>query len=344
MLVLSGAVLTAIYVLYIDIIMEKGIGIHQLPGIVKKIFGKKARDGIAMFLLFGRAGIMFLYTIIIADFSTILLKNILGLEISKIFVSLIITFLLSIAIARNIKFVAKLSLSLSMIILVILSLTSVTGILAVHTTDPGTIQLFLSSRPDMSLREILHLCGALYGVSLGALSGLAAIPSLKELVPEELKIRSIVITGTLIALVIYALFALFISTFSSTITEDALTGLGNFWWVDMLAVAGLLCIITSYLGIGNSLYEVFTLDYSLPKYLSWLLTFAPAATLYVIGIRSFIYMATLIGSVVGGIEGITIIACYWGYKIKTGARFSLKQKIMIVCLGMILVAGIILSL
>jgi len=42
-LAITGVILTKLYSMYIDVLVKKGVSVHQLSGIVAKLFGKRAK-------------------------------------------------------------------------------------------------------------------------------------------------------------------------------------------------------------------------------------------------------------------------------------------------------------
>jgi len=346
-LVISGMVLISLYTMYIDLILERGMGFHQLPGIVGKVFGKKAKNYAAAPLLIARIGILLLYITIFGEFSSLVLENVITVHIPVVIPATIIAFIGSLAIRKKITFFAKIGLPLSLSIVLILGIT---GIL-------GFKEILIPSQPVFSINNLLldlqlfvknwqsnlRPLGTIYGVSIGALSGIAAIPSLKGLIADKKSLRSIVITGTIISGLLYAGFALFTMANSEQVSTEALRGLGNHWWVDILAIVGLTCTITSFLGIGRSLFEILTLDYSVSPATSWLITFITPTLLYLVGLRDFVQLAAIIGGLIGGIEGLLILACYW--KEESDDRtLPVTKRLYITIIGVILSIGILLSI
>ncbi len=332
------------YILYIDLISEEGMGFHQLPGIVGKIFGRKAKNISGIFLLLGRVGIIFLYTLLIGNFSALLIKNTLGISVSPTLIAISITILFSLVIRRKIKAVAKVQSILSFFKVALIAVVSIGGIIYVISKDPslfGKIKLFTTEQTGNWL-DTFKSIGLLYGVNLGALSGIAAIPSLKEITNERKSLTKSVIYATVISALLYVVFCIFVIAQSPTLTMDSLTGLGSHWWVNLLILTGLICVITAYLGMGNSLFEIYSKDYSLNENLAWILTIAPGLALYLSGYRNFVQMMAILGGVIGGIEGIMILASYWKKKLLLPTIIPLK-KVLIVLVGLILGIGALIS-
>lgn len=346
-LILSGTILISLYFMYIDLILERGMGFHQLPGITGKVFGKKAKNYTAIPLLIARIGILLLYITIFGEFSSLVLENVFTVHIPVVIPAITIAFISSLAIRRKITLFAKASLPLSLIIVFLIGITSILGLR----------ELFLLDQSILSIKTLLTDCqlylqnwqtnighiGIIYGVSIGALSGVAAIPALKGLTTKKKSLKQVVVTGTIISALLYAGFSLFIISNSKQVSTEALRGLGEYWWVDVLAVGGLICTITSFLGIGRSLFEILTLDYSISPTVSWLITFLAPTLLYLAGVRDFVHLVAIVGGLIGGIEGLLILACYW--KVEASDKtLSTAKSLYILAIGLILSVGIFLSI
>lgn len=327
--------------LYLDLIFEPGIGVHQLPGIVKKLFGKKVQTFITLLVTFSRTGYMFLYTLIVGNFATLVLENIFDIKISRILLSITITFISSLAIRKKIKFLAKIQLYLSIIMVAIVGVIS--WFIVLRNGLPDLSYLGQLKTGNLSTWQILSAIGIIQGISMGALTGTTAIPSLKQLVNNEKRLRFVTAIATVIAGVVYTGFVLFVLSNSTNVSQDALSGLDPMWAANLFAAAGILCIITSYLSLGNSMYEIFHIDHKISGNISWLLTFLPATLLVLTGFENFSRTAAVSGSIIGGIEGLVILVCYWKEE-KLLKELTPLLKIGIVALGIILSAGIILSL
>lgn len=340
-LILSAAILGSIYIAYLDLIFEKGIGFHQLPGIVKKLFGQRWQNLVTILLSLSRSGILFLYMLIGGDFGHLVIKNLFGIEVSRIVISMAIFFLASLAIRRKIKFLARIQFWLSLFIILTIAVVSGIGLARIGLSDLSFIGELSSG--DLGISEKLGIIGVIYGTSIGALSGIAAVPSMKGLIENENKLRLVTSLAGLIATLVYTGFALFVITNSSSVTPDALSGLGSNWWVSLMAAVGLVCVVTSYLSLGNSLFEIFNIDYKASENIAWLMTFIPPTLLLLSGFDNFAEFAALIGGAIGGIESIIILVCYWVEEKRIG-ELTGKLKFFIVVAGIVLGFGVFLSI
>ena len=82
------------------------------------------------------------------------------------------------------------------------------------------------------------------------------------------------------------------------------------------SIFGVLAVGTSFLMIGSALDEVFRWDYGLKKGWSWLLVVLPPLVLFFIGLRAFIDVISLVGSLAVGLILLVLIFMYMEAKTK----------------------------
>jgi amino acid permease len=233
----AGLILISLYTMYIELMLEKGMGLHQLPGIAGKVWGKKAKTIVAVALLFGRTGIMFLYTIILGDFGSLILENVFGLSVSPVLIAVVTTFIASVLVTRQVKVMSRIELYLSAVIVSIIGFVSIFGIISFANTSGAELTgLFAQDAvlDNPSFIDSLGNLGLIYGVTIGAMSGIAAIPALKKISRDKEVLTSATRVGTTLVVILYALFAIFVIISSDSVSADALHGLGNNWWVTLI--------------------------------------------------------------------------------------------------------------
>lgn len=160
-----------------------------------------------------------------------------------------------------------------------------------------------------------------YGVLLFAFAGMSAIPIQKEILRgEENKLKKSILWSVLMVGVLYLLFAFTVVGISGDVTSpDAITGLFDFLGnkiVVLGSIFGVLAVGTSFLMLGSALDEVFRWDYGLKKGWSWLLTVLPPFVLFLIGLRTFIDVISLAGSLAIGLILLILIFTYIAAKSK----------------------------
>lgn len=160
-----------------------------------------------------------------------------------------------------------------------------------------------------------------YGILLFAFAGISAIPIQREILRgEENKLKKSIWWSVLLVGVLYLLFAFTVVGVSGDVTSpDAITGLFDFLGnkiVVLGSIFGVLAVGTSFLMLGSALDEVFRWDYGLKKGWSWLLTVLPPFILFMIGLRTFIDIISLAGSLAIGLIMLILIFIYLSAKTK----------------------------
>lgn len=154
-----------------------------------------------------------------------------------------------------------------------------------------------------------------YGVVLFSLGGVTAIPLQRQLLTgRERLLRPAIIAAMLFVAVLYLVFAFAVVGVSGEVTSpSAITGLFDFLGTPIVilgSVLGLLTISTSFLTLGTALFETFSLDYRMRTAAAWLLAALPPVIFFWSGLRNFIDVIGLVGSVSMGIMAVVLLlAC-----------------------------------
>lgn len=170
-----------------------------------------------------------------------------------------------------------------------------------------------------------------YGVILFALMGTPAIPELQEeLGKEKHKLKTAIIIGTILPIILYILFSFFvigivglenfellgsnqrIATIALSFYSSSILG----FLANMIAV---LAMFTSFLTLGIALVEVYEYDYLFSRKTSFLLTFSLPLIIVLFNLTNFITVIGVTGAIAGGLEGILVALMYWKAK-KLGDR------------------------
>jgi len=169
-----------------------------------------------------------------------------------------------------------------------------------------------------------------YGITLFALAGFSVIPTVRLILkPIEAKgyqinYPAIIFLGTLIPALLYALFIIAVVGVSGeSTTPDALSGLRYALGDGVVffgALLGLLAIYTSFIATGDELKNTFINDYRVSPLVAVLLTFMPPLLFYIFRIRDFIFVANVVGSLMGGYAGIMILLLWRAMQKKRSAR------------------------
>ncbi len=163
--------------------------------------------------------------------------------------------------------------------------------------------------------------------------GLSAIPEIGEVLKtaqERQSYKKIIILATIAAILFYWFFAFIIVGVSGKNTSsEAFEGLIPFLGPEIIFLGALAAVITladSFLIIGLALKNTLIYDFKIPKIFANFFTAGFPLILFVAGFRNFIETIGFVGTFLGVIEGIAIIAIF--KRIKTlGDRepeYSLK--------------------
>ena len=160
-----------------------------------------------------------------------------------------------------------------------------------------------------------------YGVVLFAFLGASAIPEMREVLRwEKESMKKAIIIGGLIPLVLYIFFAFsVVGVFGEKTSEIATIGLGQEFGRAVLIFANLFAVfamMTSFLGLGLALKEMYNFDYKLNNNISWALACFIPLIAFLFGLKSFINVIGLTGVFAGGLEGVLIVLMLWKSKKK----------------------------
>jgi tyrosine-specific transport protein len=177
-----------------------------------------------------------------------------------------------------------------------------------------------------------------YGPILFSLWGAALIPEVEEMLGEDKKLlKKIIPISILIPIVVYLFFIfLILGICGPQTTETALTGLGDFLGKGVVTLAlffGILTTFTSFIAFGLTLKKVFWYDLKIKKTISWAITCFIPLILFLIGIKNFIPVISVVGGIMLGIDGILILLMY--------RKITPRRKILIYPLMAIFLGGII---
>ena len=164
-----------------------------------------------------------------------------------------------------------------------------------------------------------------YGVVLFSLWGATLIPEVEEMLGDRKDLlKKIIPVAILIPILVYLFFIyLILGITGPQTTESAMIGLRNVLGDGVVSLGllfGVLTTFTSFIALGLTLKKVFWYDLRIEKNLAWAITcFVPLA-FFLIGVKSFIPVISLVGGVMIGINGILIILMY--QVLKKIRRFS----------------------
>jgi amino acid permease len=154
-----------------------------------------------------------------------------------------------------------------------------------------------------------------YGVVIFALSGLGAVPEMKDVLGKQAKrLPHAVVIGQAIVVALYALFTLAVVGVSGdATTEEAIKGLAPVLGSSLVVVGsllGLVAVSSIFSVLAVELQSTFRFDFHLPLRHAWALTLGVPLALFLLGLREFIELIGFLGGAFGGVLGITVVCVY----------------------------------
>ena len=134
----------------------------------------------------------------------------------------------------------------------------------------------------------------------------------------ELKNKIAVVTGSVIPIVIYSIFAFIVvgATGIGT-TEVATIGLGQKVGTLMIVFGNLFAFFamgTSFLTIGITTKELFKYDLKFSNFLSWLVVVSVPLMIFLFSARDFIKTMSIAGGLTFGLSGVLLVLMFWKAK------------------------------
>ncbi len=311
---------------------------HELTGYAEKYIGPWGKKLMFLAMLVGNYGALTAYIIGVGA----TLKAILGGQ--EIFYSLAFFILAAVIVYMGLKAVGNSEFYMQMVILLIILGISA---YAVTLVIPENLQGF-------DLMKVFIP----YGTIFFAFIGTAAIPEVREMLRKEAKLmKKAVFIGTLIPIIIYAIFTIVVvgvvgNSFDYLHANEriATVALGQVLGQNINILANIFAIFTmstSFLTIGLAMKWVYQYDYKIKKQTAWAITVFLPLVLALSGITTFIKTIGIVGAIAGGTEGILIVVMHKRAK-KLGERkpeYSIKHNpILSFILIALFVIGIILTL
>ncbi len=272
----------------------------RLVGFARIHLGKIGRKVALISTIFGLFGAILAYLIVGGEFLKALIGPFLGG--GDIFYTLLYFSLGSILIYFGVKAISKVEFFSLVLFFFLLILLFLGGF---KSFDFGNFNIMPKS-PSFFLP---------YGAVLFSLWGASLIPEVEEMLGVKKKmIKKVIPYALLIPIIIYIIFIfLVIGLSGSGTTESSLVGLKEFLPVGLFRISllfGFLATFTSFIALGLTLKKVFCYDLKVDKNLSWLITCFLPLSLFLLGVRSFIGVISLVGGVMMGIDAVLILLMY----------------------------------
>jgi tyrosine-specific transport protein len=288
---------------------------HQLTGYAEKYLGKHGKRIMGFAMIFGIYGAMMAYLIGVGN----TLSNMLGK--TPMFFGILFFVFVSSMIYFGIKSVGRTEMIMN--ILKSTAFVVICGIL-----------LFFAKTSNLPSFNPAYIFLP-YGAIIFAFIGTAAIPEMREeLRKNEQKLKKAILIGSIVPVIFYILFALFVvATTGSATTEIATHGLKliSFPLFIISNIFAVLAMATAALVLGVALKETYMYDFHLKPFLAWALTCIIPFLMFFFARKGFIDIISLTGAIMGGLEGILIMLMHRNAKLK-GTRnpeFTIKNYFLL---------------
>ncbi len=302
------ALMTILYNLAFAELTLRTQGTHQIAGYIDVWLGPAARRVAFFALILSGYGVLLAYMILAGQFLHTVLSQYIA--INPDWYAILFAAGWSLLVLSRLRVVATVDLVMAGLLVAVVAFIGVAGIRHVNWAN------FSGTLPEYWFLP--------YGIILFALSGASAIPIQRQLLTgRERLLKPAIITAVALVSVLYLIFAFTVVGMSGEATSpDALSGLYGIVGSGVLVLGslfGVMTISTSFLMMATALYETFHIDYGIRRVSAWLLVIVPPLVFYGGGLRNFIDLIGLVGSVAVGILSVLVLAAYLRSR-----RFSLR--------------------
>jgi len=278
---------------------------HQITGYTEKYLGPWFKRAIFFSIALALYSALLVYVVLAGDFLNNIFSSVF--YASPTTYSLLFFLVISVLVLLGIKRISWVELFLVGLYAVVILLIFGVGINKIGLSNFGGIQSEFWFLP--------------YGVLLFALAGFSAIPIQRDILRgQEKYLKKSIWLAVFLVSMLYLIFAFTVVGVSGSITTpDAISGLYEFLGGKIIflgSLFGILAVSTSFLMLGSAFLDMFHLDYDVPRKGAWLLVLAPPLVLFLGGLRTFIDIISLAGSVAIGLEGIVLTFVYIKAKSK----------------------------
>lgn len=296
MLVVVGCAMLLIHLMLGEVALRSD-ECHQLVGYADKYLGAKGRWGMTVSMVIGCYGAMIAYTLGVSKS----LSAIFGGDL--VFWTVAFYSAMCFIIFGNIKALGGSELFIECFKFGIFGLILV----ALFSSQSFNASKLIGFSFDRILLP--------FGVIMFAVFGTAAIPEVRAETKRCSRFtKSAIILGSLIPIVIYAVFtAAVVGVSGGFTTEVATIGLSEFTGPVGAALMhgfAILAMVSSFIVMGFALKNTFWRDFGLKYSESWALTMVVPILAVLLGVTSFVRILDLAGAFAGGIAGILIVAMH----------------------------------
>ena len=295
LIIVTGLLIMLVFLAVAEISLRTR-AMHQIPGYVSKYLGRRFRTFIYTVVFLGGYGAMLAFLVGEGQ----VLSAIFGgppLAYSLAFFAVTAFFIF-----RGLRTIKRVDLFLTILMFTTVVLIALLSSRALSFEKPHEINL-------------VALLPA-YGVMLFAFLGATVVPEMRlALKGQEKKLSKAIIIGSIIPIIIYLIFTVVVvGVNGGETTEIATIGLGQALGRHVEIIGNILAAITmltGFLGIALALKEIFRYDLRFHKNTAWAATVFVPLLLFLAGIKSFVDILAIVGSLFGGLIGIFLVLTWW---------------------------------
>ncbi len=272
--------------LYLGEVSLRTKGKHQLIEYARRYLGKNGKRLMNFAVMFGIYSALIAYTLGIGEsLSFLILGNINNVILFGVGFALVMSFILKKGMS-SLKKYERYGVSLVLVLLVLILIVFIGDVEVSNLSYINVQNLFLP-----------------FGVVLFALISFHAIPEINVLLgkkKDKSLMKKILITGSILSILFYIIFAFIVVGFKGDATPEIATlGLGK-----IFVILGIFTMFTSYLALGNALQEDYFFDKGFKKKKAWIYsTIVPIGAFILIKLTSEFFSFTKILSIGGVVSG-----------------------------------------
>lgn len=297
--VLLGTISIFIHYFYADLALKTPDKI-RLPGFAKIYLGNNAYKIALISSIIGMIGINLAYLIVGGKFLSLIASPFFNY--SETFYVLIYFALGSILIYFGIKLIGRIQLTGMVLFFLSIFLMFFKGKDIINFDN-----LVFEMNPEYFLVP--------YGVVLFSLWGLFLVPEAEEALKEKKEsLKKIIPVTVIVPIIIYLFFIyLIVGITGNSTSVDALTGLQTYLASDVLflvLVFAVMATFTSFISVGLTLKKVLWYDMKIKEKTSWAIACVLPITMYLVGLRDFIVIVSIVGGTMLVVEAILVALMY----------------------------------
>jgi len=298
-----GVAITTLHLIYGEVTLRTQKSFY-LVGYAEHYFGRAGKWIITGAVLFGLIGALLAYIIISGHFLETVGLAFTASALGQAF-WLSIAFFVSASILSlwGVRRLAREELLLATVLVVVVLIISFDSLRFVN------LQNLVTSNGQFFLP---------YGVVLFSLLGTSAIPEIRQMLVGANKgksLRVVLLWGTIIPILLYALFSLaVVGVTGLTTTEEPFQGLAATVGARVIVLGslfGFLAVMTSYLVLALNGIETLMQSYGFSRKIAWVVISGAPVTLFLLGVRDFINIVDFVGTVLTAVIGTAIILLWW---------------------------------